>query len=146
VSTTSANSSNGASKSSDGDGEPSIGELAREASTHFSTLVRSEIELAKLEVTATAKRAGIGGVFFAVAAVILVFSLTFGFIALAEGLVVVGLWRWLAYLTVFGFFVILAAVCAVVGLMLVKRVGKPERTLTTVKDTAAWAKHPTHTG
>ena len=45
---------------------------------------------------------------FAAAGVLLVFSLTFGLIALAEGLVALHLWRWAAYLIVFGFLVLLA--------------------------------------
>lgn len=126
-------------------GEPSVGELTKKASESFSVLIRSEIELAKVEVSAMVKKIGIGAVFFLVAGIIMVFSLTFGFIGLAEGLHLVGMARWLAYVTVFGLLILVAIVAALVGWLLVKKTRKPERTLTTVKDTADWAKHPTRT-
>lgn len=127
----------------EGGTQASVGELVRDASTHFSTLVRGEIELAKTEVTREVKKAGIGVALFGVAAVILAFSLTFGLIALAEGLVTLGIWRWAAYLIVFGLLVLIAAGAAFIGYRKVSRIGKPERTITTVKETADWAKHPT---
>ena len=67
--------------------EPSIGQLASDASEHLSTIIRGEIALAKTEIGAAVKNAGTGAVMFLAAAAILVFSLTFGLIALAEGLV-----------------------------------------------------------
>lgn len=127
----------------EGGTQPSVGELVRDASTHFSTLVRGEIELAKTEVTQEVKKAGLGVALFIVATVLLAFSLTFGLIALAEGLVTLGIWRWAAYLIVFGLLVLIAAGAAFIGYRKVSRIGKPERTITTVKETADWAKHPT---
>ena len=53
--------------------------------------MHSEIELAKLELRSSVKNAGVGVGLFAAAAVVLVFSLTFGFFALAEGLNALGL-------------------------------------------------------
>lgn len=120
--------------------EPSVGDLVKDASTHMSTLVRNEIELAKTELTSTVKKAAIGGALFVVAAVILLYSLTFGLIAAAEGLHAGGFPRWASYLIVWGALVLIAAIAALVGILLVKRMKKPERTLSTVKETAAWAK------
>ncbi|MCU1656820.1 MAG: hypothetical protein JWO57_1476 [Pseudonocardiales bacterium] len=120
--------------------EPTMGQLVSDASTHLSTLLHSEIELAKLEVKSSVKNAGTGIGFFAAAAVILVFSLTFGLIALAEGLVTIGLWRWLSYLIVFGFLLLLVALSAVMGVRKVKRVRAPQRTIATSKDTVAYLK------
>ncbi len=125
--------------------EPSIGDLVRDASTQLSTLVRAEIELAKAEIATSAKRAGIGAGFFGAAAAIAVFSFVFLFITLAEVLVEIGLARWLAYLIVWVFFLLLAVLCALLGRMFVRRVGKPERTVETVQATARWARHPTRT-
>lgn len=121
----------------------SVGELVRDASTHLSTLIRSEIELAKTEMVSTVKRAGISIALFVVAGAIVLYALTFGFISYGEGLQSVGLARSYSYAIVFGTLLLLAAILALVGYRLVKRLSKPERTLTTVKDTAAWAKHPT---
>ncbi|HYT10363.1 MAG TPA: phage holin family protein [Mycobacteriales bacterium] len=40
-------------------------------------------------------------------------------------------------------FLIVALVLALLGRRSLKKVRKPERTMETVKDTAAWARHPT---
>lgn len=122
---------------------PTIGELAKDVSTHLSTLIHGEIELAKSEVTASVKNAGTGVVMFLAAAVVAVFSLTFGLIALAEGLIALGLWRWLGYLLVFLLLVLIAAVLVFLGIRKVKRVKAPQRTIATTKDTVAFLKHPT---
>ena len=66
-----------------------------------------------------------------------VFSLTFGLIALAEGLVALHIWRWAAYLIVFGFLVLLALLLVFVGVRKVKRVKAPKQTIDTTKDTVA---------
>ena len=125
------------------DQQPSVGELVRRASEHVSTLVRAEVELAKAEVSGTVKRAGIGGGMLAGAAVILLFSVPFLFVVIAEVLVAIGLPRWLSYLIVWVFFLLVAAVLALIGRRQLKKMSKPERTLKTAKDTAAWARHPT---
>lgn len=103
-------------------------------------MLRGEIELAKLEVTASVKNAGTGLVMFAIAAVLLVFSLIFGLIALAEGLVAAHLWRWAAYLIVFGALVLLAVIAALLGVGKVKRVKAPTETIATTKDSVTAVK------
>jgi uncharacterized membrane protein YqjE len=125
------------------DQQPSVGELVRRASENVSTLVRAEIELAKTELSGTVKRAGVGGGLLAAAGVILLFSVPFLFVVIAEVLVAIGLPRWLSYLIVWVLFLIIAAVLALVGRRQLKKMSKPERTLKTAKDTASWARHPT---
>ena len=125
------------------DAGPSIGQLAADASTHLSTIIRGEVELAKTELKVSVKNAGVGLVMFAIAAVLLIYGLTFGLIALAEGLITIGLWRWAAYLVVFAILVLLAAVVGFLGFKKVKKVKAPERTISTGKDTVAFLKHPT---
>ena len=125
--------------------ETSIGQLAADASAQLSTIIRGEVELAKLELTASVKKAGIGAAMFAAAGVILAYSLTFGLIALAEGIHSLGLWRWASYLIVFGALVILALLLVFIGIRMVKRIKSPERTIATTKDTMAYLKHPTKT-
>ena len=123
--------------------EPTIGQLVRDASESISTLVRSEIELAKLELRSSVKNAGVGVALFAAAGVLLVFSLTFGLIALAEGLIALGLYRWLGYLLVFGILIVLIGLFVLVGYKLVKRVKAPQKTIDAGKDTVAYLKsHP----
>lgn len=89
------------------------------------------------------KRAGVGGGMLAAAGVIALFSVPFLFVVIAEVLVAVGLWRWLSYLIVWLVFLLIAGVLALLGRAQLKKMSKPERTLKTAKDTAAWARHPT---
>ena len=121
----------------------SIGQLVNDASTSFSTILRGEIELAKLELRSSVKNAGVGVGMFAAAAVLLVFSLTFGLIALAEALITIGLYRWLGYLAVFGLLLIIIGLLVFVGIKKVKKVKAPAQTIATGKDTVAYLKsHP----
>jgi hypothetical protein len=123
--------------------EPSIGQLVHEASESLSTIIRGEIELAKLELRSSVKNAGVGGGMFAAAGVLLVFSLTFGLIALAEGLIAIGLYRWLGYLVVFALLVLIVGMLVFLGIKKVKRVKAPQRTIDTGRDTVAYLKsHP----
>jgi hypothetical protein len=126
--------------------EPSIGELVAEASASFSTLIRGEIDLAKLEVTSSVKK-GVAGVgCFIAAGVLLVFSLTFGLLALAEGIVAMGVWRWAAYLIVFGLLLVVIGLLALIGIKQVKKVRAPKQTIATTKDTVAYLKANTRRG
>jgi uncharacterized membrane protein YqjE len=125
------------------DPEPSVGELVRRASENVSTLVRAEIELAKAELSTTVKRAGIGGGMIGAAVAILIFSVPFLFVVIAEGLVALGLPRWLSYLIVWVLFLLVAAVLALIGRAQLRKIKPPERTIKTAKETATWARHPT---
>ena len=132
-------------QSSVDDAQPSIGQLVQEASTQFSAVLHGEIELAKLELRSSVKNAGAGVGFFIGAVVLLVFSLTFGLIALAEGIVAMHIWRWAAYLIVFGFLLLLIGALVFLGIKSVKRVKAPERTIATSKETVAYLKqHDQH--
>ena len=101
--------------------EPSVGQLVAEASTHLSTIIQGEVELAKLELRSTVKNAGAGVGFFGAAAVLLAFSLTFGLIALAEGLCALGIWRWASFLIVFGFLLVLPLLLLLTGGLIARR-------------------------
>lgn len=126
---------NTASVNSGTPGQPSIGTLVAEASSSFSTLLHGEIELAKLEIKASVKNAGTGAGMFAATAVLMVFALIFGLIALAEGLVALHLWRWVAYLIVFALLILLAGLFALFGIRKLKRVKAPQQTIDTTKST-----------
>jgi membrane protein implicated in regulation of membrane protease activity len=114
--------------------EPSVGTLVQSAMADMSTLVRGEIELAKAELGKSAKKAGISGGMFGAAAVVAGFSMFFLFIAVAEALTALGLPRWLSYLIVWVFLLVLAGLLALVGRRLLSRIEKPERTLETLHD------------
>ena len=124
------------------DTQPSIGELVQEASTQFSAVLHGEIELAKLELKSSVGN-GLKGVgMFAGAAVLLVFSLTFLFIAGAEGVAAgADLSRWEGYLVMFGFLWLIIALLVVLGIRKMKRIKAPERTIATSKETVAALKN-----
>jgi hypothetical protein len=124
------------------DGQQSIGSLVQEASKSFSTVLHGEIELAKLELRTSVKNAGAGAGFFGGAAVLIVFSLTFGFTALALGINAAGIWLWASFLIVFGFLLLLVALLGLLGVRSVKRVKAPERTIATGRETVAYLRRP----
>ena len=114
--------------------EPSVGSLVQSAMSDLSTLIRSEVELAKAEIGTSAKKAGIGAGAFGAAGVVLAFSMFFLFIAIAEAITALGLPRWISYLIVFFFLVLVAAIAAFIGLRTIKKIEKPERTIESLKD------------
>jgi hypothetical protein len=119
--------------------EPSLGTLVSDATTHLSTLIHSEIELAKLELRSSVKNAGVGIGLFGAAAVVLIFSLTFAFVAAAEGIAVV-LPQWAGFLIIFGLQLVAVGLCVWIGIKKVKRVRAPQRTLSTTRETVDYLK------
>ena len=117
-----------------GTDEPSIGTLVQSAMADISTLVRSEVELAKAEVGRSAKKAGVGAGAFGAAGVVLAFSVFFFGIALAEFLTWLGLERWISYLIVWFVLVLTAVIAALFGRRQIKKIEKPERTIETLHD------------
>lgn len=117
--------------------EPSIGSLVADAHESLSALIHGEIELAKFELRDSVKNAGTGVVFFVIAGVVALLSLPFLFVALAEGLVAIGLWRWLSYLLVFIMFMGIAGLSGFIGFKKVKKVKAPTETIETTKSTVA---------
>jgi uncharacterized membrane protein YqjE len=123
-----------------GDGDRSIGELIGEVTSGLSTLVRQELELAKVEAKAEATKAGKGAGLLAGAGVaghlVLVFlSLTVMFAldnAMGTG------WAALVVTLVWA---VVAAVLASVGRKKLKTVSpKPEQTVQSLKEDAQWVR------
>jgi hypothetical protein len=117
--------------------DKSIGELVALATASVSRLVKSEIELAKLELKGDAKRAALGGVLFGVAGVIACVVVILLSIAAAYGLVALGIWHWAAFLIVSGFYVLLAVVLVGIGYLRLKRMSGLSVTRRTVTDDLA---------
>ena len=88
--------------------ERTLGQLVASATQDISTLVRSEIALAKAEVSVQVKKAGVGGGLLAGAAVIGFYSVYFIFTTIAEGIQALGLPRWLSFLIVTVFMLLVA--------------------------------------
>ena len=118
------------------DRSASMGTLVKDVSTHMSTLIRSEIELAKLEITQTVKTGATGGAFFGIAAVIGAFSLWFFWFMVAW---ILAIWLpiWAAFTIVFVVMLLMAGVFALLGWRKVKKVKKPELTIASLEQTAA---------
>jgi hypothetical protein len=117
--------------------ERTIGQLVADATHDVSTIVRSEIALAKAEIASDAKRAGAGAGMFAAAAFVAVLGLIFLFHTIVA---VIDIWlpEWAGYLITTGLLFLMAAILALVGRSSMKKLkGKPERTIKNAQDTVA---------
>ncbi|ODR06317.1 hypothetical protein BHQ15_13530 [Mycolicibacillus koreensis] len=114
--------------------DPSIGALVKDATSHMSTLVRAEVELARAEITRDVKKGLTGSVAFIAALVVLFYS-TFFFFFFVAALLDTWLYRWAAYLIVFGLMIVTASLLAVIGYLKVRRIRGPQQTLETVRET-----------
>jgi uncharacterized membrane protein YqjE len=121
--------------------EHSTGDLVKQLSQQVTTLVRQEVELAKVEMGEKGKKAGVGiGMFggAGVAGFLALWSLTFCVIfALDKGMPL-----WAAALIVALIWGAVAGVLALQGREKVKEVGKPvpEQTAESVKEDVEWLK------
>ena len=122
--------------------QQSLGQLFAEASRDLSTLVHDEIELAKAEIRRDVKNGVTGGAMFGAAGFVAVLAVILLSIAAAYGLVAAGLHPGWAFLIVAGVYLLAAVVLALMGKRAVAKVGPPQRTIRTSKETAAFLKHP----
>ena len=117
--------------------EPTIGRLVSEASRDLSSLVRTEIRLAKSEIQFSVKAGGLGiallaaAGFFAVMALIMV-SIAIAFLINWKGQGLALQW---AFLIVFGFYLLVAAVLGLVGVRKLKKVRAPEKAIAQAAET-----------
>ena len=123
--------------------EPSLGELVASATADLSRLVKTEVALAKVELKREAVAAGKGVGMFAGAGGAALFALIFLSIALAYGVSALGLPLGAGFLVVGLLYLLAAGLLGLLGKKNLAKVGKPEKTLATVRDDIAWAKHPT---
>ncbi len=123
----------------------SLGELVASATADLSSLMRQEVELAKLEITRDVKQAGKGAGAFGAAGVAAIFGVLFLSTAAAYA-IGRGLNLGLGFLIVGVVYLLVAGAAALFGKSSVQKVGPPEKTIETVKNDVAWAKHPTRTG
>ena len=125
----------------EGVGDKSLGELVAMATSTVSDLVRAELELAKLELKADAKKAAIGGVMFAIAALIGGLIVILLSISLGYGLVALGIWHWAAFLIVSGIYLLLALVLILIGYRRIRKIDGAKRTRKTLKDDLSALRH-----
>jgi membrane protein len=128
-------------------GQASVAELVKQLSEQTSRLAHQEVELAKLELQAKGKRAGIGAGMFGGAGV-------FGFYALGAftAAAILGLSHavagWLAAVIVGGVLGLLAGVVALAGGVAIKKAGPPipEQAAASIKQDVEFARAKAQAG
>ena len=114
--------------------EQSLGDLVALAAKDVSQLIRYEIDLAKTELKGDVQRiglaAGLGGMAAFVACLVLVLLS----IALAFGLVALGIWAWAAFLIVSGVYILLAVVALGIAYLRIRRLSGLSKTRKTVTE------------
>ncbi|KQZ89519.1 hypothetical protein ASD62_09610 [Phycicoccus sp. Root563] len=124
-----------ATQSTQGSPERTLGQLVADATHDLSTIVRSEIALAKAEITTEAKTAGKSAAMFGAAAFVGLLGLIFLFHTIVA---VLDIWlpEWAGYLITTGLLFAVAAVLALVGKRNIANInGKPERTIKNAQET-----------
>jgi len=114
--------------------DQSIGDLVSVAARDISQLVRYELDLAKLELKADAKRLGIGGGLLGIAlfaACLVLMLLCFAF---AYGLNTLGIWLWASFLIVAGTCVLIIGVAALIAYQMVRRLTGMSKTRSSLAD------------
>ena len=124
-----------------------VAELVKQLAAETSTLVRQEIELAKVEMAEKGKRTGVGAGMFGgagIAALLALGALT-ACLILALALVLPAA---LAALIVALLWAAIAGVLALVGRQRLRQAGPPtpEQTVVTVKEDVEWAKAKARSG
>jgi hypothetical protein len=115
--------------------EPTIGRLVADASRDVSTLLHSEIALAKSELKVSVKAGGVGLGLFAAAAFVGMLAIIMLSVAFAYLLSMTGLHLAWCYLIVFAVYLLIAGILAMVGLKSVKKVRAPERAIHQAQET-----------
>ena len=131
------------STSAGGTSEKSLGELVATATKDLSLLVSQEVALAKAELKKEVAHAGKGAGMLGAAGFLGLFALIFLSIALAYAISWFGIGLGWGFFIVGMLYLVVAAVLALLGKKQLGKVGPPEKTIATVKDDVAWAKHPT---
>ena len=109
--------------------DPTIGRLVTDASRDISTLLRSEIALAKSELKVSAKAGGVGIGLFAGAAFVAVLAIIMLSFAFAYFIHWTGLGLQWSFLIVFGVYLLVAALLGYLGVRSVKKVRGPEKAI-----------------
>ena len=116
--------------------EPTIGRLVSDATRDVSTLVRSEIALAKSELKVSVKAGGLGLGLFGAAAFLGPLAVIMLSVAIAYFIHMTGLDLAWCFLIVFVLYLLVAGLLAFVGLRKVKQVRAPERSIHQAQETA----------
>ena len=123
-----------------GDSRDSIGGLLRGILMDLRTLIREEIELARVEIREQAGRARAAAVSFAIAAVALACGGVLLLVALATAIADLLNWPvWSGFLIVAGLLSLVGMVTLSAGRRQLRRIhAVPEETVTTLKENSEW--------
>ena len=116
-----------------GDGQ-SLGDLVALAAKDVSQLIRYEIDLAKTELKDDVQRIGLAGALGGVAAFVACLVLVLLSIALAFGLIALGIWAWAASLIVSGAYVLFAVLVLGIAYLKLRRLSGLKKTRETVSE------------
>ncbi len=113
-----------------------LGQLVADASRDLSALIQAEVQLAKNELSFSAKAGGIGTALFFVAGFMAAVVLILASIGLA---LVLDLWLPVSasFFIIAGVYLLLAAIAVFVGIRLIKKVKAPTATIETAKEIPA---------
>jgi uncharacterized membrane protein YqjE len=117
--------------------DKSLGELVAIATGSVTRLVKSELELARMELKDDARKAALSGVLYAIAGLTVGIFLILMSFAAAYGLITAGVWNWLSFIIVAVAWLVLGGLMALVAKALMKRMTGVSRTRRTVKDDLA---------
>ena len=115
-------------------GEQSLGDLVALAAKDVSQLIRYEIDLAKTELKGDVRRIGLAGALGGVAAFVACLVLVLLSIALAFGLVALGIYTWAAFLIVSGAYVLFAVLVLGIAYLKLRRLSGLKKTRETVSE------------
>lgn len=115
-------------------GDQSLGDLVALAAKDVSQLIRYEIDLAKTELKGDAQRVGIAVAGFGLAAFVGCLVLILLSIALAFGLVALGIYPWAAFLIVAGLYIVLGGIGVFIAIRKLKRLSGLRATRKTVTE------------
>jgi len=116
-----------------GDGQ-SLGDLVALAARDVSQLIRYEIDLAKSELKDDVQRIGLAGALGGVAAFVACLVLVLLSIALAFGLIALGIWAWAAFLIVSGAYILFAVLVLGIAYLRLRRLSGLKKTRETVSE------------
>jgi uncharacterized membrane protein YqjE len=123
-----------------GENNRSISDVLEDIVANVQTIIRSEVRLAKTEITEEATKAGRAAAMLAAGAVAALFTVWLFLLTLLYSLATV-IPMWSAALLVFVIMAVITAVLLITGKKRMKSVhGKPEKTIETVKENVEWVK------
>jgi hypothetical protein len=115
--------------------DPTVGRLVADASRDISELIHNEIALAKSELKVSVRAGGTGAGLFGGAAFLGLLAIIMLSVSFAYFLSMTGLHLAWCFLIVFGAYVLIAAILALVGVRKVKQVRGPERAIHQAQET-----------